>query len=156
MVDESMESAFRRHADELTRFATLLVGPGDAADVVSEAFVSVFAGGSVSSFEHPRAVLFRAVQRRAVDHVRSAQRRRARESSYVRRQPRSGPEDDRSPDEARTVLAVLTDQQRAVVFLTYWCDLRPIEVAEVLGVREDTVRKQLARARRRLREVFDE
>ena len=33
-----MESAFRRHADELTHFATLLVGSGDAADVVSTAF----------------------------------------------------------------------------------------------------------------------
>jgi len=54
-----MESAFRRHADELTRFATMLVGSGDAADVVSEAFVSVFGAGDVSRLENPRAVLFR-------------------------------------------------------------------------------------------------
>lgn len=156
MVDESMESAFRRHADELTRFATLLVGPGDAADVVSEAFVSVFTVGAVSTMDNPRAVLFRAVQRRAVDHVRSAQRRRSRESLYLRRHSSRGLSDERSPDGARAVLSLLTDQQRAVVFLTYWCDLRPLEVAEMLGVREGTVRKQLARARKRLREVFDD
>lgn len=152
-----MESAFRRHADELTRFATLLVGPGDAGDVVSEAFVSVFdAGADSSRLENPRAVLFRAVQRRAVDHVRSARRRRTRESLYVRREPAPGVFDDGGPERARECLSVLSDQQAAVVFLTYWSDLRPVELADVLGVREGTVRKQLARARKRLREVFDE
>ena len=156
MVDESMESAFRRHADELTRFATLLVGPGDAADVVSEAFVSVFGAGAAHKFQNPRAVLFRAVQRRAVDHVRSTHRRRSRESLHVQREPTPGVMDDGTPARARAVLSVLSDQQRAVVFLTYWCDLRPAEVADVLGVREGTVRKQLARAGRRLREVLDD
>jgi RNA polymerase sigma factor (sigma-70 family) len=156
MVDESMESAFRRHADELTRFATMLVGPGDAADVVSEAFVSLFGAGEVSGLENPRAVLFRVVQRRAVDHVRSSRRRRSRESLYVRRETSPGLVDDGAPGRARAVLSVLSDQQRAVVFLTYWSDLRPVDVADVLGVREGTVRKQLARARKRLREAFDD
>lgn len=64
--------------------------------------------------------------------------------------------DDGTPERARAVLSVLSDQQAAVVFLTYWSDLRPVEVADVLGVREGTVRKQLARARKRLREVFDD
>jgi DNA-directed RNA polymerase specialized sigma24 family protein len=36
-VDEWDEELYRKHADELTRFATGLVGPGEASDVVSAA-----------------------------------------------------------------------------------------------------------------------
>jgi DNA-directed RNA polymerase specialized sigma24 family protein len=42
------------------------------------------------------------------------------------------------------------------VFLTYWADQTPADIAEVLDVSEGTVRKQLARARARLREVLDD
>jgi RNA polymerase sigma factor (sigma-70 family) len=58
--------------------------------------------------------------------------------------------------DARTALAVLSLQQRTVVFLTYWADQTPADIAEVLDVSEGTVRKQLARARARLREVLDD
>lgn len=51
-------------------------------------------------------------------------------------------------------VAALSSQQRAVVFLTYWMD-EPIDVvAEILAVRPGTVRRQLARARHRLRGVL--
>ena len=51
---------------------------------------------------------------------------------------------------------VLSPQQRAVVFLTYWDDQGVDAVAELLGVSAGTVRRQLGRARRRLREVLNE
>ena len=57
--------------------------------------------------------------------------------------------------DAWAALAVLSVQQRTAVFLTYWCGLTPGEVARVLDTSEGTVRKQLARARARLREVLD-
>ena len=56
--------------------------------------------------------------------------------------------------DARRLLADLTVQQRAVVYLTYWHDLSPSDVATTLGASEGTVRKQLARARSHLREVL--
>lgn len=46
-------------------------------------------------------------------------------------------------------LAHLTPQQRAVIFLAYWEDLAPPQIAATLAVSEGTVRKQLARARAR-------
>ncbi len=58
------------------------------------------------------------------------------------------------PDVAMAVMAVLSPQQRAAVFLTYWEDLDVRSVAELLGVSEGSVRKQLGRARSRLREVL--
>ena len=52
------------------------------------------------------------------------------------------------------MLDSLSPQQRAVVYLSYWHDYSPIQVAEMIGVSEGTVRRQLARARARLREVL--
>jgi len=49
----------------------------------------------------------------------------------------------------------LSPQQRAVIYFTYWEDLRPGDVAELLDIGEGSVKRQLARARARLREVLD-
>jgi RNA polymerase sigma factor (sigma-70 family) len=154
MVAETLESAYRRHAVELIRYATMMVGPDDAADVVTDALVRVFDGTvDVSAVENMRALLFRAVHHRVVDHHRATKRRRTREALFERQ--RDIPIASGSAVDARTTLAVLSPQQRTVVFLTYWCDLAPVDIAGVLGVSDGTVRKQLARARARLREVLD-
>ena len=39
-VEEADAEVYRKHADDLIRFATGLVGPSDASDIVSEAFLS--------------------------------------------------------------------------------------------------------------------
>ena len=51
----------------------------------------------------------------------------------------------------RTAMNALSGQQRSVVFLTYWMDVPVAGVAEILDVRPGTVRRQLARARHKLR-----
>ena len=56
--------------------------------------------------------------------------------------------------DAQRALANLSPQQRAVVYLTYWEDLTPAQIAELLEVSEGTVRKQLARAREQLRRIL--
>ena len=58
---------------------------------------------------------------------------------------------DERPDELLEAFVDLSVQQRAVTYLTYWHDLSVPQVAEALGVRDGTVRRQLARARARLR-----
>ena len=58
---------------------------------------------------------------------------------------------DDEPDESVQALEELSVQQRAVTYLTYWQDMSVAEVAEALGVGDGTVRRQLARARSRLR-----
>jgi DNA-directed RNA polymerase specialized sigma24 family protein len=83
---ETLEAAYRRHSDELIRYATVLVGPDDASDVVTDAMVRVFAS-DVSAVSNLRAFLFRAVHHRAIDHQRAGSRRRRREASYHAQQP---------------------------------------------------------------------
>jgi len=154
-VTGPLEEAYRAHADELVRYATTFVGPDRAADVVTDAFLAVYDGHS-RDVEHTRAYLYRAVFHRSVDVRRSRDRRRRREDRVERERLRAAtsPAIEVSVD-ARRALDTLSDQQRAVVFLTYWADHPPSVVADLLGVSEGTVRKQLARARRRLREVLD-
>jgi RNA polymerase sigma-70 factor (ECF subfamily) len=155
VVADSLEEVFRRHAAPLIRYATVLVGPDDAPDVVTDAMMRVFAAPpSRVAVGNIEAYLFRAVHHRAIDHRRAVSRRRRREVVHERR--RAAPIDEWTPDDARALLDVLTDQQRTVVFLTYWADQSPATIAEVLEVTEGTVRKQLARARARLREAIDD
>ena len=149
---------YRAHADELTRYATVLVGPDDAPDVVTDAVLAAFGSSGWRDVEHPKAYLYRAVLNTAKSRYRSGGRRRRRDHLYSV-QPNPVPQPQTAVDQAvdvRRALSVLSTQQRAVVYLTYWEDQRPSDIATTLDVREGTVRKQLARARAQLRKVIDD
>jgi RNA polymerase sigma factor (sigma-70 family) len=95
------------------------------------------------------------VLNQARTHHRATTRRRRRETVVSLREaaPRPAPAD--SAIDAHRALAQLSEQQRAVVYLTYWEDLDPAQIANVLNVAEGTVRKQHARGRDRLRRILD-
>ena len=152
MVSVDVGAEFRLHVDELVRFATLLVGPDDATDVVSDAVTATISRRSLDGVENVRAYWFRAVLNTAADWRRTAQRRALREQRFNRVEVRVS--ESMPSSDARRLLAGLSPQQKAVIFLTYWHDWPPVRIAEVLDVSEGTVRKQLARAREQLREVL--
>lgn len=141
------------HRDALTRFATALVGPSDAADVVSDTMVSLLRSGKLETADNPVALMYRAVLNKAQSHHRSVYRRRARERKFAETIVVHDPE--LRPDVVEAVVR-LSPQQRACVYLTYWEDLTPGVVAERLALGEGTVKRYLARARSKLREVLDE
>jgi RNA polymerase sigma factor (sigma-70 family) len=135
------------------RFATTLVGPVDAADVVSDAVVRSIYGKSWPSVRNQRAYLYRAVLTHSRSHYRRTLRRRARE------QRAASPEAVLPPElhpEVLEAMAKLSMRQRAVVFLTYWSDLQPGRIGEMLEIGEGSVRRHLARGRAKLRELLDE
>lgn len=140
---------YAEHAGRLVALAAVLAGPAAAEDVVADAVVRALSSPSWPGVRDHGAYLSRAV----VNEVRSAHRRALRRELRERRAAVPGIVDgptDPVP-ELMAALAVLTVQQRAVVVLTYWADLTPAVVADHLGTSEGTVRKQLARARARLR-----
>ena len=47
---------YRRHSAELIRYATVLVGPADAADVVTDAVLAAFASPDVARRREPPGV----------------------------------------------------------------------------------------------------
>lgn len=150
-IVDDLATTYRRHADELVKYATVLAGPADAADIVAEVFTAAIASRSWHSVDNQRAYLYRAVLNRSVSLHRSTERRGRREVRVA--EPERWAPPDPSVD-AQRVLAHLPAQQRAVVFLTYWADLTPLQIAELLDIGEGSVRKQLARARATLREVL--
>jgi RNA polymerase sigma factor (sigma-70 family) len=57
------------------------------------------------------------------------------------------------PD-VRQAVAELDVRSRAVLFLSYWGDLPAEEIAQLLDISVSTVRRDAARAHRRLRRKF--
>ena len=150
MTDEEI---YRKHADDLVRFATGLVGPFDAPDVVTDACLRSFSAPGWGTVANHRAYLYRAVLNHARSHHRSTLRRRVREMRAA------VPEAGHTPDVDVDVLDAvdrLSVRQRAVVVLTYWEDLPPSEVAARLDISEGSVKRHLNRARSRLREQLHE
>lgn len=140
------------HSAELTAFAASMIGRDDAADAVSAAMVAALGTPSWRTVENRRAYLYRAVFNECSRLTKRALQRPARERAAAVRPVLELP--TLRPDVAAAVRD-LSPQQRAVVVLTYWHDLSISDVAEWLGIGEGSVKKQLARARARLREVLD-
>ncbi|MFZ0624977.1 MAG: RNA polymerase sigma factor [Acidimicrobiia bacterium] len=143
------EQAYRSYAGELTRYATGLVGPFDAADVVTDACLKAFASRSWPEVSNRRAYLYRAVLTVATDHHRSTLSRRLREMKTA--MPESTPAQEVDVDVLASVER-LSMQQRSVVLLTYWADLPVDAVAEQMGISTGAVKRHLARARKHLQE----
>lgn len=151
VIDDTTARVYEQHARELTRFATGLVGTSDAADVVADAMLRLLPSRVWADAVDHKALMYRAVLNEAKMFHRSRSRRRAREARAVSADSYEMPTIE---PEVWAAVSGLTHQQRAVVFLTYWNDLDVTAVARMLGVGEGTVRKQLGRARNRLREVL--
>lgn len=140
---------------ELIRFATALVGRVDAPDVLSGAVVKALASPGWPAVANRRAYLYRAVFNEAQTWLRRASRRPILEARAVRAAGVDRWELPTLRPEVRMAVARLSVRQRAVIVLTYWADLDPRSVAEWLEISEGSVRRHLARARARLREVLD-
>ncbi|MGA8297170.1 MAG: RNA polymerase sigma factor [Acidimicrobiales bacterium] len=144
---------YEKYAEELTRFATGIVGPFEAPDVVSGAVLRCLMSKGWRRADNQRAYLYRAVLNEALALRRATLRRRRREALFA------SPFVPASDDVDEAVLAAvgrLSVRQRAVIVLTYWNDLDPLAIASLLGVGEGTVRRHLARAREHLREYLHE
>lgn len=144
--------AYERYAEELVRFATGLVGPDDAQDLVAEAFVRALRSKGWEQVGNHRSYLYRVVVNESRMRYRTTMRRRARERRAA--DPPVSHEVEIRP-EILDAIGRLSPRQRAVIVLTYWEDLRPTAVAQRLGTSEGAVRKHLARARATLRKVLD-
>ena len=150
--DRSDASVYAALAPELIRFASSLVGPDDAADVLSAAVVRTLSSPRWPDVVNRRAYLYQAVFSEACTWRRRGAQRPGREASLVL--PDRWELPGFRPDVAEAV-ARLSVRQRAVIVLTYWADLDPAAVALMLDVSEGSVRRHLARARAHLRKVLD-
>ena len=148
VMDDATEEMYVKYSPELLRFAAALVGPANAEDVVSSAFVRTLSSPRWSEVAEHRAYLYRAVLNEARQGARSTRRRLARELAVAR--PDSTEPDALRVDVANAV-AGLSIQQRAVVFLTYWFQMSAAETAATLDISQRSTERLLTSARFRLR-----
>jgi RNA polymerase sigma factor (sigma-70 family) len=137
-----------KHSGEWIRFATMLVGPADAEDLLTTAFLAATSSPGWPEVTNRRAYLFRSVANHAHKHRRAYARRLDRELRAVT--PEVEP-DETSRTEVLVALQRLTTRQRAVVWLTYWLDFAQADVADTLGISQRTVERELEHARTRLK-----
>ena len=143
------EEPWRKHADELTRLATALVGPADAEDLVASSYLRAVTSRHWPDVTNQRAYLFRALANDAANHHRAASRRRDREQRAV---AGSDDEPDTNDAEALALIARLSVRQRSIAWMAYWLDAPSTEIAEVLGVSRRTVDRELNRIRHKLQQ----
>src|SRR4051794_2738911 len=150
---------FARHVDAARRLARQLAGPGDADDLVSDAFTKVLTvlqrgGGPDLAF---RAYLLTAVRRLHVDRIRSGSRLR--------------PVDDLTPFDpgvpfhdtavegfdnatAAKAFASLPERWQMVLWHTEVEQQKPADIAVLLGMSANSVSALAYRAREGLRQAF--
>jgi len=150
---------FARHVDAARRLAGQLAGPGDADDLVSDAFTKVLTvlqrgGGPDLAF---RAYLLTAVRRLHVDRIRSGSRLR--------------PVDDLTPFDpgvpfhdtavegfdnatAARAFASLPERWQMVLWHTEVEQQKPADIAVLLGMSANSVSALAYRAREGLRQAF--
>lgn len=147
----AIDVAWRTHGPAALRFATALVGPRDAHDVTTTAFLRVTAQPEWQAIEQFDRYLLRAVRNEAANLYRQRRRQWQRDLAGVL--PASTVDSVPDVDLLRAV-AGLSVRQRAVVFLAYWAGLSEAEIAETLGLARSSVHGTLARARAQLRKAL--
>jgi RNA polymerase sigma factor (sigma-70 family) len=149
VVDVRDEELYEQHAAELIRFATTLVGPSHAEDVVANAVIRSMASRAWPTVAAPRAYLFRAVLNEARSVGRSDRRRIRREQTVAHHET----EDAATISvEVRDAMARLSLRERSVLYLSYWHELPIAEVATTLGLSRRSTERALTDARRNLEE----
>ncbi|MEN9800884.1 MAG: hypothetical protein RLZ37_9 [Actinomycetota bacterium] len=145
---------YRKYADELVRFASGLVGPSGAEDVVANAVLRAAASRQWTRVDNQRAYLYRAVLNEASSQHRATTRRLNREMRAYQRDVSSGTEGSSVDFDVLVALRRLSERQRAVIHLTYWADLPATAIALLLDLPTRTVERELSRARTRLEELL--
>jgi len=142
---------YGKHAVDLIRYATVLVGPDQAPDVVSTVVLRVLKRRHLSDLENPRAYLFRSV----LNEARSWGRTRRSKSLAISRlvEDRSSHDQESLVDRLTAANAVwsLPPRHRSAAYLVYWLDLPLAEAAEQMGVSTGAVKRYIHEVRQHVR-----
>lgn len=163
-MDDDLEREFEVRIAESTTLVfrvayAVLRQRQDAEDVAQEAFVRAHRRFRLlrdrSRFQ---AWLVRTTWRLAIDHLRGARRRVAREEAHVSQRPQSTEDQAMAAErEARLWAAIdtLPDKLRIVLVLSAMDGHDIREVARLLSLPEGTVKSRLFLARQHLKERLD-
>ncbi len=137
---------YTKHNEDLIRYATAIVCPNDAEDVVATVVLRVLQRRRLSDLDEPRPYLFRAV----LNEARGLLRNRVRPSGTAGL-VEAAVGVDRDVLDAVLRLPV---RQRAVVYLVYWEGHTVKDASQLLLIAPGTAKRYLHLARRRLRKEW--
>jgi RNA polymerase sigma-70 factor (ECF subfamily) len=129
----------------------------DAEEIAQDAFVRAWRGiGEFRGDASFMTWLYRILSRLALDRAETLKARRAREVAVDdREEPVSLPPDLGLARRMDQLLGELPPRERAALTLFYYED-RPIaEIAQMLGMPENTVKTHMSRGRAALREAYE-
>lgn len=151
----TFEVFFEEEHERLLRALYLVTGSvQEAEEIMQDAFVSVWEQWDrVGEMEDPTGYLYRTAMNRHRSRLRRASRVARRALSVAEGGDEFGRADER--DALARALARLPARQRAAIVLTELLGYGSKEAAQVLGVRDVTVRSLASRGRAALREELE-
>lgn len=152
-----IESAYDRYADAIFRHCYLRLSNREIGkELMQETFVKAFQyAGKGQKIDNVRALLYRIANNLIVDYVR-----RAKETSLDALQEAgfdpTGADDDtiiRRLDEQRVIreLAKLSNDDRKMITMRFIDELKPQEIAEILGLSANVASVRIHRALKELK-----
>ncbi|MDR2714897.1 MAG: sigma-70 family RNA polymerase sigma factor [Coriobacteriales bacterium] len=153
-----LEQVVREHGDMVLRIARSNVGnKADAEDIFQEVFIRLVRSiDKINDEEHLRYWLIRATTNRCKSLFASAQKRN---ELAVEQLPETASMSESPFDEPDTpatdALQKLPEKYRTAIYLFYFEDRSVKEIAKVLESSEGTVKSQLSRGRKMLKETLE-
>lgn len=149
--DSDFRRIFEQHVDAVYRYCLRRASRAEAADAVSEVFLTLWRRRSSLDLGAELPWLY-GTARKVLANQRRSLARRMRLIDKARRQPPTGPAEDDSPA-GELVLSALNDlaeRDREVIRLSIWEDLSLTEIGVVLGCSPGAASMRLHRALDRL------
>lgn len=146
---------YSEHRDEIGRALVFVLGDQSLGqEAVDEAMVRAYQKWpEIGASENPAGWVFVAGKRWGLSWRRGRRRERKREELVAGRQP--APADPAIADylDLMQAMGELTADQRTIVACRYSLGLSVVETAELLDIKEGTVKSRLSRSVDRLREL---
>jgi RNA polymerase sigma factor (sigma-70 family) len=157
MDDGAFEALYNAHYDDLLRFALRRVdNPADAADVVAEAWAVAWRRRQDLPPDAESRLWLFGVARRVLANQRRGRLRQAQLAERLRDELlQHGHPPAVADSPAIRALRQLSATDRDLLTMLAWDELRPDEIASVLGCTPVAARVRIHRARRRLRTALD-
>ncbi|MBX5442384.1 MAG: sigma-70 family RNA polymerase sigma factor [Solirubrobacteraceae bacterium] len=141
-----------RHRDTVWRVCVATAGRQDAEDAFQEAWLAALrAYPRLPEDANVEAWLVTIAHRKAIDVHRARARRPVPSDTLPERAAAPAPA-PAEKDALWAAVRALPPGQRAAITLRYAADLRPIEVAEALGISPEAARRRIADGLKSLRQ----
>lgn len=156
-----LTEVYEVHAPAVTAYVLRRAPAADAPDVVAETFMVAWRRRDVLPYEPETLPWLYGVARRVLANQRRGAQRRSELSDRLRDGLAGHGIDPPSLDDVEDLhrvaraMKALPDDDKEILRLASWEDLRPAEIATVLGIGTGAVRQRLHRARKRLKDKLD-